>query len=234
MNWSNRSATEHRWSNEISNWEIKDGLAARVAELVNDGDVIGVGSGSTCFVAIQKIGDRVRREGLRCVAVTTSIEASLACTVAGIETTSLLAVRPNWSFDGADEVSPEGYFLKGRGGAMFREKILMVSSLKRYLLVDRSKLVDRLGQTFPVPVEVYPEALHHVESELPRLGATSVELRLGVRKDGPVITEAGNLILDATFSNIESTLERDIKAVPGVIESGLFIGYDVDLLVGDG
>jgi ribose 5-phosphate isomerase A len=142
-------------------------------------------------------------------------------------------VRPNWSFDGADEVSPEGYFLKGRGGAMFREKILMVSSPTRYLLVDRSKLVDRLGQTFPVPVEVYPEALHHVESELPRLGATSVELRLGLRKDGPVITEAGNLILDAAFSSIESTLERDIKAIPGVIESGLFIGYDVNLLVGD-
>lgn len=157
MNWSNRSATEHRWSNEISNWEIKDGLAAKVAALVNDGDIIGVGSGSTCFVAIQKIGDRVRREGLRCVAVTTSIEASLACTVAGIEKTSLLAVRPNWSFDGADEVSPEGYFLKGRGGAMFREKILMVSSLKRYLLVDRSKLVDRLGQTSLCPSRSTPK-----------------------------------------------------------------------------
>ncbi len=113
---------------------------------------------------------------------------------------------------------------------MFAEKLVIKSCSENYILVDQSKFVSRLGEKFPVPVEVDPRALHLVETELTLLNAEDIQLRMAVGKDGPIITEAGNLILDVRFNEIPETFERDIKAIPGVVETGLFIGYPIEVL----
>jgi ribose 5-phosphate isomerase A len=190
-----------------------------------------VGSGSTAYLAVLAIGERVRREKLRATVICTSPELTLACAAAGLQVASLLQARPDWAFDGADEVDPERNLIKGRGGAMFMEKVLMWSSPRNFILVDPSKLVPKLGTKFPIPVEVLPVALRLVENELKALGATEMVMRLAVGKDGPVVTENGNFILDVRFADVHKELERDIKAVPGVIESGLFWGRDVEIVV---
>ena len=117
---------------------------------------------------------------------------------------------------------------------MFMEKVMMHASPRNFILVDSSKLVPKLGAKFPIPVEILPIALRVVEYELQALGAIEIALRMAVRKDGPVITENGNFILDVRFPDIHKSLERDIKAIPGVIESGLFWGRDVEIVVAGG
>jgi len=232
MNWSNLE--RHRqWSGAISHREEKEAVAARVAERVESGDVLGVGSGSTAYLAILAIGERVAREGLAITAVPTSLEVAQVCAAVGLATADLAEQRPRWGFDGADEVHRRGAvvrLIKGRGGAMFREKLVMASQEKTLILADRSKLVDRLGEKFPVPVETAPSAVHLVEERLLGLGAEEVTLRAAGGKDGPVITEHGNLILDARFSDIADRLEADLAAIPGVVESGLFVGYPVEIV----
>ena len=152
---------------------------------------------------------------------------TLAC--AALTAASLLYCSgvPTGAFDGADEADPARNLIKGRGGAMFMEKVLMHSSPRNFILVDPSKRVTKLGEKFPIPVEVLPVTLRLVEFELKAIGAVEIVMRLAVGKDGPVITENGNLILDVRFADIHETLERDTAAVPGVIESGLFWGRDV-------
>jgi ribose 5-phosphate isomerase A len=231
MRWSSTIANTLEWSGEIINRKEKEQVAARLATLLRDGDVVGFGSGSTSFLTIQAIGKRLKEESIRMTAIPTSLEVALACTTLSIPTTTLFQEKPDWSFDGADEVDPRNNLIKGRGGAMFKEKILIVNSPKTYIVVDKSKLVSRLGERFPVPIETYPSAVHFVEARLVALGATEVRLRLAKSKDGPVITEAGNFILDAKFKDIGDGLEREIKMITGVLESGLFQGYDVETMV---
>ncbi|HTS61100.1 MAG TPA: ribose 5-phosphate isomerase A [Candidatus Acidoferrales bacterium] len=231
MRWSSQFADYLKWSGEIANRAAKEKLAREIAGMVKDGDVIGAGSGSTSFLAIQAIGERIGRERLHCTAIPTSAEAELACIACGIPVTSLVAARPNWSFDGADEVDPGRNLIKGRGGAMFKEKLLIYASPKPYILVDQSKLVQKLGERFPIPVEVHQLGLTVAEAGLSRLGATEIVLRPAKGKDGPVVTENGNLILDVRFPEIGAATERDIKAIPGVVESGLFWGLPIETLV---
>jgi ribose 5-phosphate isomerase A len=230
MNWDN-SGDYNTWSAPISNRAEKEAVGRRMADMVQDGQVIGVGSGSTVYVAIQLIADRVRREQFRISVICASPELTMACAALDLPVASLLERRPDWAFDGADEVDPARNLIKGRGGAMFLEKILMWASPRNFILVDPSKLVPRLGMKFAIPVEVRPVALRLVEYELKAIGAVEMTLRLAVKKDGPVVTENGNLILDVRFADIHKDLERDIKAIPGVIESGLFWGRDVEIVV---
>ena len=107
----------------------------------------------------------------------------------------------------------------------------MSCSPVNYIIVDESKLVKKLGTNFPIPIEVFPAALLHVEEKLKALGADSLTIRPAKGKDGPVITENGNLVLDARFDSVKDDLELKIKAITGVIESGLFINYNVEILV---
>jgi ribose 5-phosphate isomerase A len=232
MNWTTLEA-HAAWPGEISNREEKQAVAARVAEHVRDGQVLGVGSGSTAYLALVAIAERVRRESLTVTAVPTSIELGLAAAGLGLAVTSLAHARPDWGFDGADEVDGDRSLIKGRGGALLREKLVMASQRETWILVDRSKLVERLGGKFPVPVEVVPEAVHLVEERLGSLGAAEIELRRARSKDGPVVTENGNLLLDARFDGIAPGLEREIAAVPGVVESGLFQGFPVEIVTPD-
>jgi ribose 5-phosphate isomerase A len=137
----------------------------------------------------------------------------------------------SWGFDGADQVTPERCAIKGKGGALLQEKILAKRCREYTIIVDSSKLVERLGVGCPVPVEVVPQAVSLVEGGLIKLGAKEVTLRSGSGKHGPVITEAGNVLLDVVFSEIDCDLERRIKQITGVVESGLFCGYISEVLV---
>src|SRR3984885_7737213 len=230
MNWDN-AAVYDKWPVAISNRAAKEELGRQIAEKVQDGQGIGVGSGSTAYLPVHSIAERVRRENLRISLICPSPELALACAAVGLPVASLLQRRPDWAFDGADEVDPARNLIKGRGGAMFMEKVLMHSSPRNFILVDPSKLVTKLGAKFPIPVEVLPITLRLVESELRALGAAEMLLRLAGGKDGPVVTENGNFFLDVRFTGIHKELERDIKAIPGVIESGLFWGRDVEIVV---
>jgi ribose 5-phosphate isomerase A len=116
---------------------------------------------------------------------------AIACAELSVPTTSLLQVRPDWSFDGADEVDSDLNMIKGRGGAMLREKLLLASSPERYILIDESKKVAKLGERAPVPVEVIPEALQLVQSHLlEEFDVREVEVRMAVAKDGPTLIGA--------------------------------------------
>lgn len=231
MDWGNNLIGRLKWSDDIINREEKERVAEMIAAKVSDGDVVGAGSGSTVYLALYAIAKRMKEENLVIQIIPSSLEISMTCIQLGIPQTTLLDKKPDWTFDGADEVDPSSNMIKGRGGAMFKEKLLICNSKKTYILIDKSKLVQSLGQNFPVPVEVFPPSLLYVESRLKDMGAVETNLRLAKGKDGAVITENGNFILDAKFTSIDNTLENRIKSITGVIESGLFIGYDVEILV---
>ena len=231
MTWQSDLIKTLEWSDTISNKEAKQKVAEQIAEKVKDGDVIGVGSGSTSFMALLAIAEKIKAEKLNIKAIPTSVELGMFCSKLGVPLTSLTEARPDWYFDGADEVDPNKSLIKGRGGAMFKEKLLLSCSPINYIIVDESKLVKKLGSKFPVPIEVFPAALLYVEEQLRSLGATELAIRPAKGKDGPIITENGNLILDARFDTISDDMEFKIKAITGVIESGLFIGYNVEVLV---
>lgn len=231
MEWENQLIQELQWSNKISNKASKELVAQEIAGLAKDGDVIGAGSGSTVYLTLFALAQRVKQESLHIEIIPASAEISMTCIQLGLPQTTLWNKRPDWTFDGADEVDPHNNLIKRRGGAMFKEKLLIKSSGKTYIIVDESKLVSKLGSKYPIPVEVFPHALSHVENEIRLLGASKISLRLAERKDGPVFTENGNFILDIHLSNIVPDLEQKLKAITGVIESGLFIGYDITVLM---
>lgn len=218
------------WGKDISNIEEKERIAVKIASMVNDGDIIGVGSGSTAYLALQKIAERIRTEQLHIRAIPTSLEIKMTCARLGIPQTSLFEYKPDWTFDGADEIDTNHNMIKGRGGAMFKEKLLINSSPRTYIIADSSKMVTKLGSRFPVPIEIFPEALTHVAQALESFTPKEIKLRMAQGKDGPVITENGNLILDVWFDNIPDNQENAIKSITGVIESGLFMHYEIALI----
>lgn len=223
------------WGSEISHKEEKTRIAAVIAGKAKNGEVIGVGSGSTSYLTLCALAERRQREQLSLMVIPTSIEISMACWQLGIPVTTLNEYLPDWTFDGADEIDPRCNLIKGRGGAMFKEKLLIRSSPRVYILGDSSKRVERLGERFPVPVEIVPFSLSVVEQSLSHLSPQRVELRMAEGKDGPVITESGNLILDVWFGQITSGLEQAIKSITGVVESGLFLEYtNVEAIYGEG
>ncbi|MFT4221420.1 ribose 5-phosphate isomerase A [Dysgonomonas sp.] len=231
MDWGENLIEGLKWSDNIINREEKERVAEMIAAKASDGDVIGAGSGSTVYLALYAIAKKIKETDWAIQIIPSSLEISMTCIQLGIPQTTLLNKKPDWTFDGADEVDSNNNMIKGRGGAMFKEKLLICNSKKTYILIDKSKLVSNLGQNFPIPVEIFPSSLLYVENELRNMGATEINLRLAKGKDGAIITENGNLILDARFTSIDNILESRIKSITGVIESGLFIGYDVEVLV---
>lgn len=229
MDWNKNILTRINFNN-IKNKEEKEKVAKKIADKVKNGDVIGFGSGSTSYLTILEIAEKIKKEHITITGIPTSYEVELLCHDLQIPTTTLLDKRPDWSFDGADEVNQQKWIIKGRGGAMFREKLNIVNSEMTYILVDDTKLVEHLGENFSIPVECYPYAMNHVKEELFMLGARKVEIRKAVSKDGPVLTETGSIIFDVQFDKISEHLEKDIKGITGVIESGLFIGYPVEII----
>lgn len=231
MNWNKNIISDLKWSDNISNREGKESVAAKIASMVKNGQVIGAGSGSTVYLALLAIAKRIKDEDLKIQVIPASLEISMTCSQLHIPQTTLMSYKPDWAFDGADEVDPNHNLIKGRGGAMYKEKLLICSSGETYIIVDESKFVNKLGSKFPIPVEVFPISIVYVEQQLRYLGAKDVQLRMAKGKDGPIITENGNFILDVQFDDIDLHLEKQIKGITGVLDSGLFIGYKLQILV---
>lgn len=205
--------------------------AEHAMDLVANGQVIGLGTGSTAKYAIEGIAHRVS-QGLSITGVPTSVATARMARELGIPLLDLNEVdRVDITFDGADEVDGDFNIIKGGGGALTREKLVALASEKRIILIDDGKVVSKLGQTRSLPVEVLPFAWAVSARKLSRLGCEA-----GLRKNGedPFFTDNGNYILDCDFGAIENpaTLEGQIKLLPGVIESGLFIGIADTLIIG--
>ncbi|MBE2185187.1 MAG: ribose-5-phosphate isomerase RpiA [Rhodothermales bacterium] len=214
--------------------DLKAAVGRAAAALVEDGMTLGLGTGSTTAFALQEIGRRIRENGLRVRGVPTSFAAERLARQHGIPLTSFEETPSlDLALDGADEVSPSLDLVKGRGAAMTREKIVAAQAARFVVLVDASKRVPRLGTKMPVPVEVLPMAVTPVAAILEALGAT-VAVREGSGKDGPVVTDQGLWILDASFDGgltDPAITAAAIKIVPGVLDHGLFVGMATDVLV---
>ena len=213
--------------------EMAKGLSGReAARLVKDGAIVGLGTGSTAAYAIGELGRRVQEEGLTILGIPTSYQAMNLARRNGIPVRTLDDVDTvDIAIDGADEVDPEKNLIKGGGAAHTREKVIDALADFFVVAIDDSKLVNRLGEKCPVPVEVIPMALTPVMRRLEALGGEPV-LRTAVRKEGPVITDQGNFVVDVRFPSIDDpeTLESTLNNVPGVVENGLFIKL-ADLIV---
>ncbi len=218
------------WPHEVRNLQVKLQVAERIATRAHDGEVIGIGSGSTAYLTLWAIGRRVQAEGLSVQVIPSSFETEAAATTLSLPLARLGQSTPAWSVDGADEVDPDGRLLKGRGGALFREKLLWSTSERMVLAIDPTKRVERLGTRFPLPIEVHPNAVAPVAARLAALGCRDARLRTGTGKDGPVITEAGFVLLDARFDEVPLGVHAEIKALAGVLETGLFEGYAYEVV----
>ena len=209
---------------------LKKKAAEAAAEYVKDGMVVGLGTGSTVEWAIRKLGQKVQ-EGLNIIGIPTSERSEKLAKELEIPLTTLLE-HPviDLTIDGADEVDPNLCLIKGGGAALLREKILAEAAKQFIIIVDSSKMVQKLGLKMPVPVEVIPPALSHAIMRIRQLGGSPI-IRQSQRKAGPIITDNGNFILDVSFESIEnpSKLETHLNTIPGVLENGLFT-HQTDLV----
>jgi ribose 5-phosphate isomerase A len=208
----------------------KEILGREIAQKVKEGEVLGIGTGSTVDAAIIAIGDRIKKEGLKVFGVTSSRESSNRCREVGI-TVLELGVSIDWGFDGADFVTDKLQCLKGKGAALLREKILAHSLKKFIVIADDSKFVQSLDN-LPIPVETLPPAEMLVRSGLKSLGATEITLREGTGKFGGVVTEFGNIILDVKFPKVTEVLSKEIKCITGVVDHGLFLNEASEVWIG--
>ena len=194
----------------------------KAVEFVEEGMIVGLGTGSTAYFSVKKIGDLVQH-GFRIKAVCTSQVTNDLAVSLGISVYRLEEVdRIDLTIDGADEVDPDGHGIKGRWGALLFEKIVAVNSKMNIWVVDESKIVKKLGK-FPLPVEVIPFGYRQVLNHFTQLGFNPV-----LRKDDGKIfqTESGNYIIHLNLGIIDDPLQLDgiIKQIPGVVEHGLFPG----------
>jgi ribose 5-phosphate isomerase A len=212
----------------------KRSAGVKAASFVQDGMTVGLGTGSTTSYALIELGRRIREENLEIAGTATSFAAEIQARAEGIPLVSLAEIDSlDIAFDGADEVDPVLNVIKGRGGAHTREKIVASLAIEFVVLVDESKIVDRLGSIFPIPIEILPMAHHPVEMTLRKMGGEP-QLRLGRMKDGPVVTDQGFWIIDCRFNTMgdAADLDREIKMIPGVLDHGLFVGMATTVLVG--
>lgn len=215
--------------------QMQDDAKKRAAEhaigMVRDGNIVGLGTGSTARFAIEGLG-RLAREGLSIKGVPTSGATERLAREQGIPLIELNDVDEiDITIDGADEIDAAFDMIKGGGGALTREKLVALASAKRVILVDESKLVAKLGQSHLLPVEVLPFAWKMAQRRLEQLGGAAT---LRLQNDEPLLTDNGNYILDCGFGPIENAreMEGQIKLLPAVIECGLFIGIADTLVIG--
>ncbi|MCB5187837.1 ribose-5-phosphate isomerase RpiA [Methylobacillus caricis] len=202
----------------------KELVAIQAARHVKDDMTVGLGTGSTANYFIKELARRHREEGLRITAASSSVASALQATEQGLPLVALEHLgRIDLYVDGADEVTPRMALLKGRGYDLVREKLLARNSDMFIVLIDKSKLVSRLGEKFPIPAEVMPFAWQMVKASLEGLGA-SVSLRQNAAKDGWAITSHGSLVLDLEFKQHldSSELNQLLNNVPGIVEHGVF------------
>ncbi|HQQ36663.1 MAG: Ribose-5-phosphate isomerase A [Euryarchaeota archaeon ADurb.Bin190] len=209
-----------------ANQSAKKAAGEAAADLVESGMVVGLGTGSTVAWTIKRLGERTREEGLEFLGVPTSFQAESLAIECGIRLTTLNQ-HPvlDLAIDGADQVDHRLYVIKGGGAAHTREKVVACSAQQFVVVADESKYAKHLSH--PVPVEVLPFALRPVERQLQELGGKPV-LRLGKMKDGPVITDNGNFVLDVDYGRIEEPVELGARMsrIPGLVEHGIFENLD--------
>ena len=206
---------------------LKQKAAYEAVKHVKDGFIVGLGSGSTAAYAIEALGERVKRENLNLLAIPTSYQAFLLAAKHQIPVTTLEEHDViDVNIDGADQIDPKLNLIKGMGAALAREKIVASASKQNIIIADETKRVNALGENGqPVPVEVIPFAIALVKRKIEVAGGNPV-LREGKGKVGPVITDNGNAVIDADFGVIRNAAELEVKLkmIPGVVETGLFIG----------
>ncbi len=205
--------------------KLRVGIEA--AKRVKPDMVVGLGTGSTAAFFIREVARRIREEKLSIRCVPSSIACSLLAREHGIPLLSVDQVsRVDLYVDGADEVAPDLGLIKGRGAAMVGEKLLCEACDTFIIIADGGKLVKSLGEKFPVPVEILPGALSIAQRAISLLNGAPV-LRLATGKDGPVITDYGNLILDVKFAmgSDWEALDTALNSLPGVVGHGLFLRY---------
>lgn len=207
--------------------ELKKQAGYRAAELIQNGQKVGLGTGSTATHLVNRLAERIRTEGLQIQAVSTSWSTTLQCRKLGIPLLDMgEASHLDIAIDGADEIDPARNLIKGRGAAHLLEKIVAAMADYYVVVADESKKVAQLGEKFAVPLEVLPSAIGLVTARVEALGG-KVVVRMGAPgKDGPVISDSGNLIVDAKFPGIAdcATLARNLESIPGLLGHGLFVG----------
>ncbi len=213
---------------------MKHLVATEAARRVESGMILGLGSGSTAAIFIELLGQRWQAGELTDLrGVPTSFQSAQLAHQYAIPQITLNEIdHIDLAVDGADEVDPDKNLIKGGGACHMREKLVDSRADRLLVVVDATKLSDVLG-SFALPVEVVSEAYLQVMAALAALGSEP-ELRMAVRKAGPVVTDQGNLVVDAKFDAITEpgALEREINNIPGVLENGLFVGLADEVLVG--
>lgn len=217
--------------------QMKQAVATAATEQIQSGMVVGLGSGSTAALMIQALGAKLQRGELSdIVGVTTSFQGEVLAAELGIPLRSLNAIdRIDLAIDGADEVDPAFQLIKGGGACHVQEKLVARRADRFVVVVDATKLVERLNLGFLLPVEVLPGAWRQVQGQLGEMGGDAV-LRMAVKKAGPVVTDQGNLVLDVKFDGgiaDPAALEKEINNLPGVLENGLFVNLTHQVLVGE-
>ena len=211
---------------------FKKAAALKAVEFIRDGMVVGLGTGSTAKHMVIALGEKIRA-GMTLRGVPTSQETAALARQSGIP---LIDSENRWNIDvaidGADQVDPSFNLIKGGGGALLKEKIVAASARQFIVLIDHTKQVPILGGSFPLPIEVIPFGWGSTAREIQRLTKSQVVLR--ERNGAPFKTEAGNLIVDVHLARIEhpADLEIALNQIPGIVETGLFVGRTDILIVG--
>lgn len=201
-------------------------------KMIMDGQVVGLGSGSTAEIFITELGKRIQNEGLDAIGIPTSKRSESIGREAGIPISTLEEHdRIDITVDGADEVDPNLDLIKGLGGALLREKVVAAATQKEIIVADESKLVHQLGTKSPLPVEIVQFSNLHIARSLSKLGCVP---KLRQKESTTYVTDNGNYILDCTFKGIEDPERLDIAlhSTPGVVETGLFIGVANTVIIG--
>jgi ribose 5-phosphate isomerase A len=212
--------------------DAKQRAGYKAVELVEDGMTLGLGTGSTAYWAVERLGERVREEGLRVRCVPTSRRTEEQARSLGIPLVTFAEVhRLDLAIDGADEIGPGLALIKGGGGALLREKLVAAAARRFVVIADASKKVEVLGK-FPLPVEVVPFAWEVTARRVAE--AVGVEPQLRRDASGATyVTDNGNYILDCRCGEIRdpATMERELKLLTGVVECGLFVGMADEAIV---
>ena len=216
--------------------QMKQAVAKAAVDQIENGMILGLGSGSTAALMIEALAQKIKSGEIKDVlGVTTSFQGEVLASELGIPLKSLSAVSEiDLAIDGADEVDPSFQLIKGGGACHVQEKLVAALAKKFLVVVDSSKIVEKLNLDFKLPVEVLPSAWKQVQKTLENMGGIG-DLRMAQKKAGPVVTDQGNLIIDLRFSNgidKPELLEGQINNIPGVLENGLFVNLANEVLVG--
>lgn len=219
-----------------SQTKMKQIVADAAIKEVKSGMILGLGSGSTAALMIKSLADEIRSGTLQNIqGVATSFQSEVLALELNIPLIDFAAVTHiDLAIDGADEVDPGFQLIKGGGACHVREKLVASKANQLLIVVDETKLVKNLNQSFPLPVEVLPNSWKHVQEVISEMNGIST-LRMAAKKAGPVVTDQGNLILDVLFNDgikNPKDIEMSINNIPGVLENGLFVDLTNKVLVG--